>query len=635
MEPGTDVRRDPAEAVLRMDSWHAGDGRRAHLMVVSAGWGLSIAHAVVLSADGLDLRVGSEVFGDGATLASRDSLLDLFRLVPATARTLDLAGAFDDDPDRLVARIEKAVRALDRQQGREYGADAAPRLALSLSDAVRRSEAGTLGLHPMGPYAANQGEDPWPGPPLAAPAVDGPDAVLIPVTTGAWGTGSALRAPVLDWCRSVRETACPGILATLGGYAWTPEAFRFVAQGRSLGPNRAQAAALQPAFLPTVARDPDMVAAIDGGEPFEPILLDRILSAYPDLRGAFGPAQLRRLRTYPKTFTASDLRGFLPLLSALPVDLLPRDRSGWERLRTSGMSVLRRLGTGLPLDVLLRGVGPDWDIAKLLPPDEADEPSDPAEAVRRAVVGTNDMVERAVETLVRACLPGRWARRQEAYDLAVGILFQGRDLAGIFALQRRWHERQAAFAQVLRGPVDLPDLTWPALLPETDCGDGIRIRFLTNSTELRDEGAEGPDSAGVPGLAHCVGGYDLRCAEGQVHVASIARILPGGGRERLSTVAFRSPGIQLLEVEQHYGAGNRAPPQPAVEALERLLRALDEGRVRLDQAARGLRRVPEGVRPDPHDAERAFEAWRPYLPRATARGGAEALALAHGFRPAA
>src|SRR5690606_9208877 len=112
---------------------------------------------------------------------------------------------------------------------------------------------------------------------------------------------------------------------------------------------------------------------------------------------------------------------------------------------------------------------------------------------------------------------------------------------------------------------------WPPLCNPVQAPNGVWIVPLTDPRELNDEGRAAPDSNGVCGLNHCVGGYAYACRSGRSHILSLrAGGSHGPGIKRLSTVEIMSvvPGEVDLNVRQHRGPSNRAPDRSATLALE-------------------------------------------------------------------
>jgi hypothetical protein len=80
---------------------------------------------------------------------------------------------------------------------------------------------------------------------------------------------------------------------------------------------------------------------------------------------------------------------------------------------------------------------------------------------------------------------------------------------------------------------------------------------------------------------------------------------------------------------QHAGRANRPPDADAVAGLDTLLAAIGEGRVRCASPDPGARRQE----PETIDPVRAFEAWRPFMPKRMAREGLEGLRRTVGNLP--
>jgi hypothetical protein len=116
----------------------------------------------------------------------------------------------------------------------------------------------------------------------------------------------------------------------------------------------------------------------------------------------------------------------------------------------------------------------------------------------------------------------------------------------------------------------LGDFAWPAWFKRVKASNGIIIEPLCSSAALREEGAL---------MHHCVGGYDRECLAGRTQVFSV-RSAQG---ERLSTLQLNLHkaygGTFRFSQAQHLAACNSEPPPEAVQAVKKLLTAMNGGKV--------------------------------------------------------
>jgi hypothetical protein len=624
----TDATCDPDGSIavgLRLESWTAPGDRIAHLFVMEA-FGRSLVHAVVREPEGPTLRMGSGLFTRDALSCDRDALLAVVELAPASL--LSVIGICTDDgrPDHLANQMEAALHSLEKSRdGRNcYGA----RFTMHLGGGDKDTPLTPSGHYPTSGIHYQAARD-W------RESFD-----LTPPPTGRWWTvrkgrpnlsgrwdwadGQEPFADVLaPWAAALRRTVLPGALSRLGPSSWSLVSYSHHSADGEAGRRRGQAALLQPVFALTLAHDAFLADLVDRGRPFERELLELVRATIPEVAEGLDLAKLRRLRTYghtPALGGTAGLRDVLDIVRRLPVDRLPSTPEGWGNMRDQVLPWLSRCIDAFDPDIVLRGIPDDWNLASVIGDPDPESLRTPAEEARLEFIGLRDMAERLADTLVKSAAPHLWANQKLGVATAFGILCEGRSLLGAYALQRRWHAELTAFERALAVS---ENLSWPALCGPFHADGGIVLRFLTSSEELAAEGARG-NVDGMEGLDHCVGGYSLRCASGELQVASVTGPAPGGGRRRLSTVALTKTW-RGMSVDQHLGMRNGPPPAEAKRALAAFVAAvLDEG-VTIDRSVFELREVLES---GPRDPKVLFEAWRPYLPKRVANGDVEAFKAA-------
>jgi hypothetical protein len=141
----------------------------------------------------------------------------------------------------------------------------------------------------------------------------------------------------------------------------------------------------------------------------------------------------------------------------------------------------------------------------------------------------------------------------------------GIGLRRLLGLSTQWHAQ--AFAGI-EEPVPAGDaVDWPAILPEAMRFGDVAVVELTSSAQLAAEGRI---------MGHCVASYDQACYRGRSAIVSL-RALSGAVRStaELHLVEDGSMGVTVV---QHRSAHNGAPDAGCVDALDTLVRYLnDEG----------------------------------------------------------
>jgi hypothetical protein len=424
----------------------------------------------------------------------------------------------------------------------------------------------------------------------------------------------------------------PGVSELLGSHGWSPESYDWYAAPGEPGERRRQAGKLYPALAAPIATLPDVRACVDAGRPFEETLAEALKPLC--MKGdSLAPAALRRMRTLPDNLSFDDLSVIVRWSARLPLDWLPERAEGWL--------ILRRVAAGahhlvsrkaFDLTDLARDTGRDWRALIGLGEPTVSEADDLTRFLE-SLAGAWDMAHHLRASLVSpvARSLGLPERASDEVRLACRILFAGKTARSVARSQVRWHAARTAIDAAL--PADVAKNAWPVPFAPFLFRDGISIACLSNETELRAEGGEGPDANGVAGLAHCVGGYGLRCYTAETVIASVRRMDGEGRMHRLSTVelvpSLDDPDGPLLTLGQHKAFDNADPPPEAVSAVDALLAAMVDGTHRVDADAlkpRGADGYVDGY--DwrlPGALEQAFTAWRTHLPTGTSHAGLQGL----------
>jgi hypothetical protein len=618
-----DPEAHPAE--LRAETWDRPDGARVHLLVVAAR-GATAVHAFVRDPSGASFRAGSEIFEAAGIDACGDALVGAMALFPVDRRDVARLRLVPPDTDRMVRDVaaladmlanNPLLRGSVRTRAPRGPTPLPPRHPSGLVDVVEGSD--IQGLHVLGHDARTA---------LPAPAAttERTVTVLDPCTFPPGRMGDENRAVVAEvvgpWHDALRASVLPAERPWMTPEAWTPESFAHYAVPGEAGKRRAQAAALHPGLSPVLAHVPALRALVDAGRPFEEALA-LTLAGLCDRALPPEAARMRRLRTLARPPAATGPGGLAELVDVacgLPLDRIPLDAAGWDRLLPHVGVILLRVSrrNGLDLATLLRGLAPGFAVGDLMPPRDGFA-KDPVDAFAAAAVGVDDMVANAVLDLVRPCIG---ARPDEA-ALAGRLLLGGRTMAGAVEAQAAWH----AWAQVLtrdESETRRPNLTWPALFQPYRHDSGVVVRCLTSSSELIAEGGTGADADGIRGLSHCVRTYDRSCVTGAMHVASVR--VEERETTRISTVEIRVEDIEdrRLRASQHRAAHNAIPPLLAEAAVQALFRDVAEGLHPIDPVAARPRAEPPR-REGAFDAAATFEEWRPLMTRTAARAGLPAL----------
>jgi len=404
--------------------------------------------------------------------------------------------------------------------------------------------------------------------------------------------------------------------------------------------------------------------------------VDRLASPVEVLMSSFGADRFgnpKLSRALLKKMTGKrfrdggvELESLVDYLSQMPVDWFPKDEGEWDAFVDVAATFLRRLGPEFGGDIsgLVSGASGRWKdfavrLAKAyaptlppedLPPEEHASWTPPVDTSREAMAGAAESAKdvllafRNMVVLPAAANAGGQddaivgpEQRRIASDVAAKILFGGKTLGPILELQRHWHTQAPAILGavpeddgVLRGELKVvAEDGWPPLTDIWVAPNGVSLIPLTDPRELSAEGSSGKDENGVPGLGHCVGGYDKACRDGTSHIVSLRVVHPDGSYQRLSTAEFRAIDADTTELQkrQHYGRGNGAAPQMAAEALSWYMQEIAARRIPLNVEGvmsyiAGNRRSVEEVESycgyewrDANKVRQAFEPWKPYMPK--------------------
>lgn len=211
---------------------------------------------------------------------------------------------------------------------------------------------------------------------------------------------------------------------------------------------------------------------------------------------------------------------------------------------------------------------------------------------------------------------------------SLSLLVGGGSLLTLLRRSEEWHA-QPILREGARG---LPlDCTWPVPFGPVCLGNGWSARVLGGVRELYGEGGEGRDRDGIPGLAHCVGGYGRKCQTGRSLVLSLRRS-DGNGTVRVSTAELAPVtdmdvggddgtwvvGDRAYALVQHKGYANADPGDEAGSRLGALRAALAAGSVPIRREALDARPAVDEAA-DPAHIARMHVAWRRILPRRHAR----------------
>ena len=162
--------------------------------------------------------------------------------------------------------------------------------------------------------------------------------------------------------------------------------------------------------------------------------------------------------------------------------------------------------------------------------------------------------------------------------IAVNLIADGRNLETMLRFSESWHQPHHNFPSDQLRPLAARNEEWYPLIiakevivPPDQLAAGWRIRPLTCTKELIDEGIA---------LSHCIGSsnYSEKCLSNiKFERSHILSIFDNFG-SKVSTVELGD----ALDVRQHRGKLNHAPPEPANAALNWFIEQLHEGVIPLN-----------------------------------------------------
>ncbi len=306
------------------------------------------------------------------------------------------------------------------------------------------------------------------------------------------------------------------------------------------------------------------------------------------------------------------------LLAHLPPDWVPGDAPSWLAFVACAPAIELVTRRAAPPHVArLLGAGGDWPgLLSSLTAAHGGKVDDLSHAVRD-VADLTVAYDRQVLVPAHVLCGGQESSYLDG--AAATILLSGRGMRRVLELSRRWHAARRHMLEGLPPPLGAPS-SWPRAWPDATIGD-VTVSEVTDRAGLEEEGADGPGSDGVPGLAHCVGGYAPDCLSGGSRILSLRA--PDG--TRLSTAQVTWDGARM-RVVQHSGHRNALPPDGAVLALQGYAEGVGTGRLRVDEAALAPLAQIAGIEAKagydvtvPGAWETMRDRWAPFVPR-TFRG---------------
>ncbi len=158
---------------------------------------------------------------------------------------------------------------------------------------------------------------------------------------------------------------------------------------------------------------------------------------------------------------------------------------------------------------------------------------------------------------------------------AVGILASlgAARLGRVLAAHMDGSLRRAA--EVRSGIEDGPAY-WPVPAEPVTASSGQTVRFLGSAAELAHEGER---------MRHCVGDYADACLEGRCAIMSVGDWTDGEWEPSSTVELRRRDGDGDLEVVQHQGRSNDAPPAGDVRVVEEWIAGLETGETLFDHDA--------------------------------------------------
>ncbi len=440
--------------------------------------------------------------------------------------------------------------------------------------------------------------------------------------------------------------------------------------------HRRQAAGTYPLLAGAMSRLPTVKMRIDAGSSLADAL-EMAMGRREDGRPTLPKAALKRLQGIEWAADAMAPEQLAEALGSISPQNVPRTREDFEAFAAVASTIGRMLpSVGLTFDVLAADSQGKWAefrrrTAKAAmerrPPQGLDAegiaewrrnpppPDESVEALRAACVDLEEMVDMFARTLV---LPAASAasdempilgeiQRRQAREVAAQILIGTKTAPGAFLATRAWHGTAMEMLAVVRGGD--PELVerlqavaedgWAPIAQAMTAPNGLFILPLTDPRMLADEGRgwglRGEESTlnadGSRGLNHCVATKESYCRQGTMHVLSIRRVNADGTFERLSTPSILGvpQGSTDIRPNEHRAFGNTNPSAEAAAAWKWYKDGLSSGAIPINHdmirevTVRERKRWSDDVaRGALYDwrkdelLERAFSAWRPYLPKA-------------------
>lgn len=440
--------------------------------------------------------------------------------------------------------------------------------------------------------------------------------------------------------------------------------------------HRRQAADTYPLLAGAMSRLPTVKMRIDAGSSLADAL-EMAMGRREDGRPTLPKAALKRLQGIEWAADAIAPEQLAEALGSISPQNVPRTREDFEAFAAVASTIGRMLpSVGLTFDVLAADSQGKWAefrrrTAKAAmerrPPQGLDAegiaewrrnpppPDESVEALRAACVDLEEMVDMFARTLV---LPAASAasdempilgeiQRRQAREVAAQILIGTKTAPGAFLATRAWHGTAMEMLAVVRGGD--PELVerlqavaadgWAPIAQAMTAPNGLFILPLTDPRMLADEGRgwglRGEESTlnadGSRGLNHCVATKESYCRQGTMHILSIRRVNADGTFERLSTPSILGvpQGSTEIRPNEHRAFGNTNPSAEAAAAWKWYKDGLSSGAIPINHdmirevTVRERKRWSDDVaRGALYDwrkdelLERAFSAWRPYLPKA-------------------
>lgn len=496
---------------------------------------------------------------------------------------------------------------------------------------------------------------------LVTPEGQGADAAAVETTAASWlnangllELGERLDQEVLDCLSCVSE--------------FKRSSYAFYANTGDLGIVRRQAAKAYPLLAGEISNKLTVKMAVDRKQPLQEVLMRAFgVNEVGDPR--LTKPLLKRLTNRKLPDGGVPVQVIINALSELPADWFPKTDEDWSTFLDLTDTFFRRLAPeiGVTAADMANGAAGKWGefarrIAKAYAWTQAPEELTEEEkrhwkpvidtsrrTMSEVVENARDVVQafRNLVILPLAANAGQGVpvfvgpeQLRHASDVAASILYGGQSLTGILELQRHWHTQAhnieaAAGADIPTKPGKMvADDGWAPMCDVIIAPNGIEIHPLTDPREIKDEGAcglnsPGPDSQGIMGLGHCVGGYSANCRNGTSHILSFRRMLGGDQFERLSTAEFGkfAPDSTELRGVQHHGVRNGPAPAEAKAAYDWFVASVRDGHIPLNHDGvmtylAGRRKVAEEVEAysgydwkDREAVEAALQPWRNYMPK--------------------